>query len=246
MPTRLSQWPSGEALPIGHRGAAGLFPENTLPSIEHAIELGVAMVEIDVHWVHGQLLVIHDSTLQRTTNGRGPLSKTPLAKLRNLDAGGGAQIPVLQEVIDCVIGKAVLNIELKGRGTAAPVCELLHTHLNSGVEPDAFLISSFARDQLKTAKRLCPQVPRGLLLPRTAKPWLRAARALEVSAIHPHGVGAKPALIEKARSEGFKIFPYTINDLAGMERMRRLGVDAYFTDRPDLALVSSSAPPSPA
>ena len=78
---------------IGHRGAAGLEPENTLRSFSRAVRLGVDAVELDVHWVHDELIVIHDDTLERTTNGTGPLDSISLAELRELDAGAGERIP---------------------------------------------------------------------------------------------------------------------------------------------------------
>ena len=110
---------------IGHRGAKGLEPENTLRSIRKALDLGVDGVEIDVYSVAGQLVVIHDETLERTTNGRGLVEEQSFDYLRSLDAGKGEKIPVLREVFDEVNRRAFINIELKGRHTAEPVMELI-------------------------------------------------------------------------------------------------------------------------
>lgn len=112
-------------LSIGHRGAAGHAPENTLLSIQQAIELGADWVEIDVHSVGNNLLVIHDDRLERTTNGRGKLRKRDIETLRALDAGEGEKIPFLSEVLKTVQNRVGLNIELKGKGTAEPVHRLI-------------------------------------------------------------------------------------------------------------------------
>ena len=106
---------------IGHRGACGHEPENTLRSIRRALELGAHGVEIDVRLVHGELLVMHDAKLDRTTNGRGYLARKSLEVLRALDAGQGERIPTLREVFETVHRRAFINIELKGR-QHCPAC----------------------------------------------------------------------------------------------------------------------------
>ena len=105
----------------GHRGAAALEPENTLLSMQKAIDLSVDQIEIDVHLTSDQhLVVIHDTTVDRTTDGQGAVADFTLEKIKQLDAGKGERIPTLQEVIDLVRGKVVLQIELKGPNTAKP------------------------------------------------------------------------------------------------------------------------------
>jgi len=106
---------------FGHRGARGHEPENTLRSVRKALELGADGIEVDVYFVDGRLMVIHDDTLNRTTNGKGPVAGRTFAELRALDAGKGERIPTLAEVFDAVNHRAVINMELKGPGTAAPV-----------------------------------------------------------------------------------------------------------------------------
>ena len=99
----------------GHRGAAALEPENTLLSMQKAIDLGVDQIELDVHLTRDQhLVVIHDTTVDRTTDGQGAVADFTLEEIKRLDAGKGERIPTLQEVIDLVRGKVVLQIELKG------------------------------------------------------------------------------------------------------------------------------------
>src|SRR6056297_2287931 len=104
-------------LKIGHRGAMGYEPENTLRSFKKAIELNVDMVELDVYVCSsGELVVIHDDKVDKTTNGKGYVSEKSFDELRKLDAGMGEKIPTLQEVLDLIDKRAKVNIELKGKG----------------------------------------------------------------------------------------------------------------------------------
>jgi glycerophosphoryl diester phosphodiesterase len=105
---------------IGHRGACGHAPENTLSSFELAIEMGCPWIELDVYHIDGELLVIHDDTLERTTNGTGDVMDQSVAYLRTLDAGDGQQIPTLNEIIELVGHRAGINVELKGPDTELP------------------------------------------------------------------------------------------------------------------------------
>ena len=102
---------------VGHRGAAGVMPENTIKGFRYAIELGVDYVECDVHLSRDkQLMVMHDATVDRTTNGRGAIRDLTAARIRSLDAGQGEQVPLLDEVLETVRGEVHLLIELKGTG----------------------------------------------------------------------------------------------------------------------------------
>ena len=117
--------PPATFLSIGHRGARGHEPENTLRSVRRALALSAHGVEIDVWFVDGELIVIHDAKLERTTNGHGYVSRKTFAQLRALDAGEGERIPTLREVFETVDRRAVIHIELKGRRTAGPVRALI-------------------------------------------------------------------------------------------------------------------------
>jgi len=128
---------------MGHRGAAALEPENTLRSIERAIHVGVDAVEIDVHLTRDKrLVVIHDDTVDRTTNGSGTVSSFSLEEIRRLDAGKGERIPTLQEVIDLVRGKVRLVVELKEKGTEGPVSVSIR---ENGLLDDVYVISFWHR-----------------------------------------------------------------------------------------------------
>ena len=110
---------------IGHRGAMGHEPENTLRSVNKALELGVDAVEIDVYNIEERAIVFHDRTLGRTTNGTGNIADCSFAYLRSLDAGKGEQIPTLEEVIEAIDRQAVIDIELKGGHTAKLVARAI-------------------------------------------------------------------------------------------------------------------------
>src|SRR5712675_865230 len=126
---------------FGHRGARGHEPENTVRSVRRALELGADGIEVDVYFADGHLMVIHDDTLKRTTNGHGRVMDKPFAYLRSLDAGLGERIPTLTEIFDAVHRRAVINVELKGPHTAAPVAALIADHVkHRGWRFDDFLV----------------------------------------------------------------------------------------------------------
>lgn len=213
---------------IGHRGAAGLEPENTLRSFRRAMALGVDAVELDVYAVNGELLVIHDDTLERTTNGHGPLDGLPLAALRSLDAGAGERIPTLAEALAELLPTCGVNIELKGSGGAAPVAGLLET-----IDPGAdVLVSSFRHDELVRFETLRPGT-------RLAPLYGRRSPDLDQLPVHtPWAVNislriATPALVDAIRDAGCRCLVYTVNDPADATRLRRAGASGVFTDYPD-------------
>jgi glycerophosphoryl diester phosphodiesterase len=232
---------------IGHRGACGHEPENTLRSIRRALEMGVDGIEIDVQRVEGELVVFHDAKLDRTTNGRGYLKRQTFAYLRSLDAGAGERIPTLREVTEAIARRAFLNIELKGAGTARPVAELIAELMaREGWTPEHFIVSSFLRRELRDFRAVAdPRIPVGVLLARPTRLWLRTARLFQASAIHPPVQLTSARFVERAHRHGLKVFAYTVNTPAGMERMRQMGVDGVFTDFPELALKAAGEAVAP-
>jgi glycerophosphoryl diester phosphodiesterase len=225
---------------IGHRGAAGHEPENTLRSVRRALEMGANGVEVDVHLVEGELVVIHDYSLNRTTNGRGLVRRRTLAEIRALDAGKGERVPRLREVIEAVDRRALVNIELKGPGTAAPVIGLLRGFTRRGWAAGDFLISSFRRPELRAA---CGAgFPLGVLFGRSARLFRRIARALDAWSVNVPLDRVNPGLVSRVHAEGRRILVYTVNERAEMERMRQLGVDGFFTDYPDRWTAAQAVP----
>ena len=153
-------------LKIGHRGAMGHEPENTLCSFQKALELGVDMIELDVYVLKtGELVVIHDDKVDRTTNGHGYVIDKSFKEIRSLDAGQGEKIPTLNEVFGLVDKKVPINVELKGEGTAIPVAKLIEQYINDkGWTEEHFLVSSFDHPELKKFKELKPNIRIGALI----------------------------------------------------------------------------------
>ena len=223
---------------IGHRGARGHAPENTLLGIDTGIALGAPWVEFDVQ-LHpsGALLVFHDLTLDRTTNGSGFLADQPLAALRALDAGAGQIIPTLQEVLDLVDQRVGVNIELKSAGgTAEAVAAVIRSYVGAGWPVDKFLVSSFHLPELWEFKQLVPEIPIGALLCGVPLDWAGCALELGAATLNLSSEFVDPRLIADAHAHGIKVYVYTVNDVAEMRLLRGMGVDGVFTDHPDRAL----------
>lgn len=217
---------------IGHRGARGHEPENTLRSVRRALELGAQGVEIDVYFVDGELVVFHDAKLERTTNGRGRLARHTWSELRTLDAGLGEKIPSLREVFDAVQRRAFINIELKGRGSALPVAALIEEYVRErGWSYADFLVSSFHREELR--RLIGSPIPLGLLFKRSARGFAKLAATFGAGVLHPHVRFTTRRLVRRAHALGLKVFVYTVNRPRDLARLRKIGVDGVFTDFPE-------------
>ncbi len=226
---------------IGHRGAAGLMPENTLPGFVRAQRCGVHAVELDVHLCHGQLCVIHDETLDRTTNASGKLSNWNLTDLRALDAGDGAAIPFLEEVFDCLADQVGVNVELKGKATALPLAKFLQDYSERDV-----LVSSFNHQALfEFREAAAPHIPVAPLFSRWSNDACKVAVDLNAKFINlSHRIVNGRRLQEIGRN-GFRSLVYTVNDLLQARRLLSSGVAGIFTDYPDritLAALNDSNP----
>jgi len=218
---------------IGHRGAKGHEPENTLLSIEKALELGAEWVEVDVYFVDGQLIVIHDDTLGRTTNGSGPLGDKDIAYLRSLDAGKGQKIPLLDEVFDALKGKAGLNIELKGHDLVAPIDRCIKEQVRQGWRYEDILVSSFNHRHLLHLKNLNPLLRIGALISGVPVDASEFARRLDCYSINSDLEYIDKVLVDDAHRLGLKVFVYTVNAPEDIKRMADIGVDGVFTDYPE-------------
>jgi glycerophosphoryl diester phosphodiesterase len=219
---------------FGHRGARGHEPENTLRSVRKALEVGADGIEVDVYFVDGKLVVIHDDTLNRTTNGRGRLSEKSFDYLRSLDAGKGERIPTLEEIFDAVNHHAVINVELKGPNTTAPVVRLIDEYVQTrGWRYEDFLVSSFDLAQIQTAKKLQPKIRTGALIEKVPAQLAEFAERLGAWALNPSKRCVTQKLVADAQRRGLKVFVYTINAPAEIAAMSQLGVDGVFTDYPE-------------
>ncbi|MGQ0622017.1 MAG: glycerophosphodiester phosphodiesterase [Panacagrimonas sp.] len=227
---------------IGHRGARGHAPENTLLSIDTGMRLGAQMIEFDVQRCGNKLVVIHDPRLERTTNGRGRVAEVSFEYLRSLDAGQGQQVPTLQEVLDLVEASVTLNIELKSAdGTAAMVATLLRDALGEGWLPSQFLVSSFHLPELYEFKQLAPEIPVAALVCGVPLDWAACATELGAQALNISAEFADTRLIHDAHSRGLKVYAYTVNHPDDIASLRAADLDGVFSDYPDRVIAVTSA-----
>ncbi len=231
---------------IAHRGGGSLAPENTLAGIRLAARLGFRAVEFDVMLSAEHMpFLIHDETLERTTNGRGRVAECSNADLLRLDAGQGEAVPTLAEASAlCRALGLWANIEIKpSAGTDLVTAErvvqqTLVDWQGSAVPP---LFSSFSVPALEVAQALAPDLPRALLQGRPKRGWGQLVRRLGAVALHCRGDAATPEVLAEAQALGVAVRCYTINEPRMAERLFALGVEALFTDRLDL--FASDPPP---
>ena len=225
---------TGKLFCFGHRGARGHEPENTVRSVRRALELGAEGVEVDVYCVEGRLVVIHDDTLNRTTNGTGRVMEQTFARLRALDAGRGEMIPTLEEIFEAVNRRALINVELKGPRPAAPVAALIEDCVRRhGWRYEDFLVSSFDHSQLQETKMLRPEIRLGALFEKRLPDMAARAERLGAWSLHVSRKLVTPELVADAHQRGLKVFVFTVNEPGEMARLNALGVDGIFTDYPD-------------
>ncbi len=227
---------------IGHRGAMGHEAENTLNSVRKAMALGAPCIEVDVYYVDAHLMVFHDDRLERTTNGSGYICKQSFDYLRSLDAGGGQQIPTLDEVCQLVDSQIGINIELKGENTAVPVADLLSKLIGQGWDSRLFLVSSFDYSELLIFKQQLPQIKLGALMRQLPTDGATFAEALAAYSVHPSLDSVNRDFVKDAHHRGFKVFVYSVDEEKDIERMYQLGVDGVFTNYPERVLEHYAQP----
>lgn len=221
-------------LKIGHRGVKGHASENTLESIKKAFELGVDGVEIDVHrCASGQLVVIHDYTLDRMTNGTGEVSKHTLKQLKEVIVKGHCQIPTLSEVLAFVDNKCLLNIELKGHDTAEEASRMITFFVDKkGWDYKNIVVSSFQRGLLQTVFDTNPKIPLGVLVDTNLEEAVAFAKTIKAVSIHPDYTMLTEEIVENLKQD-FKVFTYGANNLRPIKRIMSYGVDGIISDFPN-------------
>jgi glycerophosphoryl diester phosphodiesterase len=230
---------------IGHRGAAALAPENTLAGFRAAAAAGARWVEFDVKLTQdGVAVLMHDETLERTTDGRGAVARTPFAAIAALDAGGwfgpayrGERVPTLDQAFAELdrLGLGA-NIEIKPcRGRAAPTAEAVVAAVAASWPRrlPAPLVSSFEPDCLAVVRDRAPQLARGLLLKRLSRDWRRAVETLGCVSVNLGYRQASAAAIAEVLASGLKLVMWTVNEAVEGARLLAAGATAIITDRPD-------------
>ena len=222
-------------LNIGHRGAKGHQPENTILSFQKALELHADGVEFDVHVCKsGELVVIHDFTVGRTTDGAGAVADLTLQELKKLRIDGQYEIPTLDAVLTLFDTSHFINIELKGSHTAKLVCDTIAKLVKEKqFEYSNFIVSSFQQQELATAASYNANIPLGILTQASVEQALEWADEYRATAIHPHFSLLTAENVALAREKGYQVNTWTVNETDDIERIKTLGVNAIITDFPD-------------
>lgn len=222
-------------LKIGHRGANGYEPENTLISFEKAIEMGVDGIELDVHLsIDHQLIVIHDETIDRTTNGKGFVNQLSLVQLKEFKIKNTHKIPTLEEVLDLVNQKCFVNIELKSFETAEKTVELIENYIEEkGWNYNQFLVSSFDWNAIQQVTFLNPEIPIGVLTETNLELALTFAKFIQAKSIHPPFDFLTKENVLNIQKKGILVFPWTVNEPKDIKKVITLKVNGIITDFPD-------------
>ena len=216
-------------LKIGHRGAKGYVAENTLASFTKALELNVDAIELDVHLSKdGEVVVIHDETIDRTTNKTGLVSDYSAAELKQLG------IPTLQEVIQLVDKKCILNIEIKEAATTEKVIEIIEEFIiKHNLTVSQFQVSSFIWETLETISKINSNLLLGVLTEDSIENALAFAKKIKAFSINPYHKLINQESCEIIKSSGFKIYTWTLNIPEDLIFVKSLPVDGIISDFPD-------------
>jgi len=231
---------AGPVLVVGHRGARGLAPENTIASFDTARRIGVDWVELDVHVSKDDhLVVMHDAAVDRTTDGHGYLRDMTLSEIKALDAGGwfdsrfvGQKVPTLPEVLEWSEGELGLVIELKGgfqQGLVPKVVDLLWKH----DRVDQVILISFNHRAIQHVQALGPEIRTGILYVARLVNSVAVARDVGADALHPNYNYVDLDLVNEAHTAGLAVSTWTVNEPEPIRGLIEMGVDSIATDYPD-------------
>lgn len=228
-------------LVIGHRGAMGEAPENTIGAFKLALDQGANAFELDVHMsADGAIIVCHDETVNRTTDGKGAIRGMTVSELKKLDAGSwfdpafkGERLPLLEEVFDLVPADFVINIEIKDHAEHQLEQRLVDL-LNRAGRMESAVISSFNHKSLYKLKQLEPEIKVGLLYAANPVSHVLFARAsnMPVYSLHPHFTHIDARDVRQATEHGYQVYPWTVNSEADMNAMLEAGVPGIITNFP--------------
>ncbi|MDF2806148.1 MAG: glycerophosphodiester phosphodiesterase [Cellulosimicrobium sp.] len=226
---------------VAHRGYSSVAPENTLAAVAAGMRTGAEYVEIDVHTTaDGLPVVLHDQTVDRTTEGSGDVAVLPGAQVTALDAGSwfspafaGQHLPTFAQVLDLLeTGSSTLLLEIKGPETSAEVERVVDMVVEAGLE-DRVVLQSFDVAALRYAREHAPQIPRGLLRGSLDADPVAVAQDLGAVMYNPSATAllARPSVVVDLNEAGIAVMPYTVNSAADWARLTEIGVDGVITDR---------------
>lgn len=221
---------------FAHRGASADAPENTLRAIKLALAQHVDGIELDVHQLGQDLVVIHDRWVHRTTNGKGQLKDYNLEQLRTLDAGLGEKVPTLWEVMEVVAGQCILNIEIKGlEDVSLVLAQIKQAQVLLGFSQEQFVVSSFDHHLLKQIKQLTPEIKLGALTASKPIDYALFATQLGAYSVNADITFLDQNFVKDAHQRGLKVFVYTVDEPEDLKMLYDWGVDGVFCNAPAAA-----------
>jgi len=221
---------------FAHRGASGNFPENTTSAFEAALEANIDGIELDVQSCADDFVIIHDSWLDRTTNGHGRVVNTPFSEINKLDAGLGQTVLNLQQVLTLIGKRTAINLELKHTFNLDELVHTLEQNIhNETITQEQLIISSFDHHQLKWLKNALPWIKIGALTASVPLNYALFATHLNAFSIHIDKNFINQDFVSDAKKRGLKVFVYTVDKQQEILEMQALGVDGIFTNYPNYA-----------
>ena len=236
--------PGGRTWVIAHRGFSGRAPENTVAAIREAIAIGADMAEIDVTLTADErVVVIHDETLQRTTNGSGNVGDYSFDEIRSLDAGSwfapqfaGEKVPTLGEVLDTTKGRILLNVEIKSEAVDRGISDKVAATIMERGMTDQVVVSSFSPTALEQMHIVAPEIRTAVLYNKEfqrGQDPVEIVRGLGASAFNIRGSRLKAKMLRSCREHGIPVAVYTVDKPKKMKRWVKKKIDAIFTNQPD-------------
>jgi len=222
-------------LKIGHRGASGYEPENTLASFQKAIELHVDQIELDVHLsADDELMVIHDETIDRVTDESGQVKEFTVPELKRFRIDKKHDIPTLSEVLDLVDQKCGVNIEIKSFEATEKVVELIEEYVDEKRwNYNQFIVSSFNWNALEQVYILNPSIRIAVLTETNLDLAVAFAETILATAVNPYFHLLTAENTAEIQTAGFLVFPWTVNETEDIKKMKSFNVDGIISDFPD-------------
>lgn len=222
-------------LKIAHRGAKAYEPENTLKAFQKALDLNSDGIELDVHLsADGHVIVIHDDTIDKMTNGKGAVNSFSLSELKSFRIADQHQIPTLKEVFDLVDKKCFINIELKNTDALIKVVSLIDEYVfDKKWSYEHFILSSFDWSALQQVQNLNSKIPIGVLIETDLHLAVAFAETIKAKAIHPYYHLLNAENVKEMQEKGFLVLPWTVNIKEDIQKIKSYKVDGIISDFPD-------------
>lgn len=220
---------------IAHRGASGDLPENTRAAFKKAVEMRVDMISCDVRRCKsGEIVVINDTKVDRTTNGRGSIKSKPLIEIKVLNAGQGEKIPTLQEALDSIGKNVKININIKEKAAIEPTVQIILDYIiKKNWKPESFLLSSTKFFKLQKMKEIYSFLTISPVIVFFPKFFARTLISSRPFSLHVDKKFISKSFVDYVHKQKMKVYVWTVNDRSTLEIMKELGVDGVITDYPD-------------